>query len=276
MIKKTIVFGVMLVMCLGLFFGCGNSQNLEWTNDNAVYAFVKAGFESDILEDIEGAFETLDFQKVYVIEKNVNVCTPLVLLFILDEGTSNQQEFIDLLSQDTRINHANKSRDLPFETVDTRYIDKAKDIITTGETLTLEMRGNRSYYYQTFSFEGLLVKPTKNKTYTAANFPVDIKSVETRDNGWLYLELETGGYFEVIKAADILSRLSTIEKVELDRSLLDLSLPVPPTWELSNYTIAEFVEGVLWDDYPKAVIRGLKAGKVTIDFNGVTCEITVV
>ncbi len=86
MIKKIIVFGVMLVMCLGLFFGCGNSQNLEWTNDNSVYAFVKAGFESDILEDIEVAFETLDFQKVYVIEKNVNVCTPLVLLFILTKA----------------------------------------------------------------------------------------------------------------------------------------------------------------------------------------------
>ena len=103
-------------------FGCSNigvveknSDNLVWTNENIVYAYIKAGYEEDILLDIEGSFRQLPVQKVYVAEKNTNEWTPLVLLFVLDVNDEiTQKEFIELLEQDERINYANSGRDLPF------------------------------------------------------------------------------------------------------------------------------------------------------------------
>ena len=261
-------------------------SNMKWTNENAVYADIKAGFETDILEDIEGSFSTLSFRKVYVAEKvakNVNFFwPPLVLLFILEDGgLEKQQAFREFLNQDTRITSTRNSRDLPFETVNTRRIERAKDTIAVGETLTLEAKGNFDAYHQPFDFNGLLVKPANfaaSKTYTAADFPqVNLKSVEARNNGWLYMELATGGYFNVVKAIDTLSRLSTTEEVIPDKS--DALIPPGPPlfiWQISDKEIADFVEGVLWGDYPKAVIKGMKPGKVIVEYvDHSYCEITV-
>ena len=61
-------------------------DDLVWTNENIVYAYVNAGYEDDILKDLEGSFRSLSFQKVYAAEKNTNEYTPLSLLFILDEN----------------------------------------------------------------------------------------------------------------------------------------------------------------------------------------------
>lgn len=39
-------------LTMGFLSGCGNNReqdDLVWTNDNAVYAYVKAGFENDVL-----------------------------------------------------------------------------------------------------------------------------------------------------------------------------------------------------------------------------------
>ena len=102
---------------------------------------------SSILTDIENSFKSLPFEKVYIAEKNTNEWTPLSLLFVLDDnGTITQNEFVDLLEQDERINHANSWCDLPFETVDTRYIEKEKDTISVGETLQLTLKGGIDYY----------------------------------------------------------------------------------------------------------------------------------
>lgn len=124
-------------------------DDLVWTNENIVYAYVNAGYEDDILKDLEGSFESLSFQKVYAAEKNTNEYTPLSLLFILDEnGAVTQREFIGLLEQDERISYADGRRDLPFETVDTRYIEREKDTVSVGETLQLTLVGNIDYYVQ--------------------------------------------------------------------------------------------------------------------------------
>ena len=250
-------------------------NNLEWTNENAVYAYIKAGHETEILNDVEGAFNQLSFQKVYVSEKNINVWTPLALLFILkDDEKEKQQEFVEILKQDTRINHASRSRDLPFKTVDTRHIEHVKSTIAVGETLTLRAKGNIDYYVQPFEFEGLFIKPVTSKIYTVADFPkVDLKSVKAKDSGWLYLELTTKSYFEVIKAVDVLSRLPSIEKVEFDKS--ELVSVIPPIWQISESSVAVF-ESTVGGGYPTAVIKGLKPGKATVDYGGVNCEITVI
>ena len=118
-------------------------------------------------------------------------------------GTITQNEFVDLLEQDERINHANSWRDLPFETVDTRYIEKEKDTISVGETLQLTLKGGIDYYVQPFDFNGFFIKPIATKQYNVQSFPgVVLKFVKEENDGWLYLELEKGGYFNVVMACD--------------------------------------------------------------------------
>ena len=87
-----------------------------------------------------------------------------------DNGGITQKGFIDLLEQDERINHANSGRDLPFETVDTRYIEKGKDTISIGETLQLTLMGNIDYYIQPFDFKGFYIKPATEKQYNIHSF----------------------------------------------------------------------------------------------------------
>lgn len=275
MVKKTmgIMIGALLLFSLAACNQLEEGETFEWTNENAIYAYVKAGHETEIINDVEAAFGSLSFEKVYVVQKQIDASTPLELLFVLEEnGSEKQQDFIDLLNKDSRISHARKSRDLPFDTVDNRHIDKVKDTIAVGETLILEAKGNIDYYVQPFNREGFLIKPMISKTYTVADFPhVDLKSVVERDNGWLYLELTSEGYFEVIKAIDTLSRLSTIKSAMPERELISI---IPPVWNISDSTIAIF-ESTNYGGAPSAVIRGIKSGKVIVDFDGVSCEITV-
>lgn len=274
-IIKALTFGLTFMMALA-FCACNSNKkddDLVWTNDNAVYAYVKAGFENDILNDVEGAFESLCFQKVYVTEKNVNEWTPLGLLFVLDEyETEKKQEFIRLLEQDERINHTSVCRDIEFETIDTRYIEKAKDIIAVGEEMGLTLRGSIDYYVQPFSFSGLSVKPTTNKNYSVNDFQgINLKSVTKKNDGWLYLELVEESYFNVIKAADILSKLPEMEKVEPDKS--DVNFIIPPIWQISDETIARLKTDTNNDG--NAIIIGITSGEVTVEIAGVSCKIKV-
>lgn len=279
--KCNLIFRIILMLAVGcfLFCGCGKSKesqhqedDLLWTNENAVYAYVKAGYEKDILQDIEDAFASLSFEKVYVADKNVNEWTPLSLLFVLDDnGSTTQKEFIHLLEQDERINHASAARDLPFETVDTRRIEKEKDTISVGETLQLTLMGNIDYYVQPFAFDSFFVKPAKEGQYDVDSFPdVALKSVEEVNGGWLLLTLEEESYFNVIKACDKITRLSTIEMVQKNMSW---GIDIPPIWQVSDETIVSIEPN--YESYPTVKITGLKAGKVTVDYASVNCEIIV-
>ena len=287
---KVITLLFVSTFCFCSFLGCSNknafevignnsevigndSDNLVWTNENIVYAYIKAGYEEDILKDIEGSFRSLPFQKVYVAEKNTNEWTPLSLLFVLDDnGTITQKEFIELLEQDERINHANSGRDLPFETVDTRYIEKEKDTISVGETLQLTLMGNIDYYVQPFDFKGFFVKPMTAKQYNAQSFPgVALKSVKEENDGWLYLELEEEGYFNIVKECDKVARLFEIARVEKDKR--NIVSVIPPIWQVSDETIVSIETNS--NNYACVVITGLKAGWVTVDYAGVKCEIIV-
>lgn len=277
--KKIFIMPVVVLCILFSLIACTtkDDDSLEWTNENAVYASIKAGFENEILQDVEASFSTLSFQKVYIVAKNINVYTPLALLFVLNEsGASKQQEFRELLMQDSRVNHASNSRDLPFEPINTCRIEGEKNTITVGETLILEVKGNRDYYYQPFGFNGLFVKLLnflEEKIYKISDFPqVNLKSIETWGNGWLYLELATEDYFNVVKAIDKLSRLSTIEKVEPDKS--EITFIPPAIWEISDYSVAVFLESE-GGAVSRAIVKGIKAGKVTVNFAGISYEITV-
>lgn len=274
MVKKINVMVAIILMIFTSFYvtACNKKDDLIWTNDNAVYAYVKEGFENDILKDIERAFKSLHFQKVYVTEKNTNQWTPLTLLFIIEENEiSNKQEFVSLLQQDERINHVSMCRDFPFETVDTRYIEKKKDCIAIGESLRLTIKGTIDSYIQPFDFGGLFVKPKINKNYTIKDFrEIDLKSVKEEGNGWLYLELKEKEYFNVIKASNMLSRSSSIEAITQDKNNISI---IPSIWQVSDETIVSIE--INSDNYGSIVITGQKSGKVTVDFAGVKCEIVV-
>ncbi|MCL2062157.1 MAG: hypothetical protein FWH03_06015 [Firmicutes bacterium] len=247
----------------------------EWTNDNAVYAHVKAQYADEVLKNAESAFKAYNFKKMYISQQNQS------LLFILNEsGADKQEEFKSLLDADQRISSAHNCRDLPFPTVDTRYLDAPIDTLKVGETLTITPKGHLSAYRQPFNFEGVWVTLTQYnaaKTYTPEDFPqVQFQaqfSAVKNYGGNLYLELEQPNYFNVIKAVDRLSRNAEIKTVEFD-ILLD-GKP-PPIWDISDTTVADYAEenGKSAFNRPLTII-GLKPGKVTI-MHGVSREFTVV
>lgn len=174
------------------------------------------------------------------------------------------------MEEDERINGASPCRDNEFETVDTRYIEKEKDTIAVGEEMRLTLKGNRDQYVQPFDFGKIHAKPSGDKQYFVEDFVgIDLKSVTRKDNGWLYFELAEENYFNVIKAADSLSRHPEIEAVELDTS--DVTLVIPPIWEISD----EMVASLDVDTNGDAIIRGLKRGEVTVEFAGVSCKVEV-
>lgn len=267
----SILLSLISVFCISFaLVGCKNNQSDDsvWTNGNAVYAYVKADFENEILKNVEGAFDNLNFQKVYITNK---VPQSLTLLFIIEEnGVTDTREFIDILSRDERISGVSPCRDLPFESVDTRYIEKDKDTLSVGEEMVLTLvAGKHEYYIQQFDFGGLFVKPKED--YSVRNFKgINIKSVNERENGWLYLELAKENYFDVIKAIDKLSRTATFEEVKADTSQM-CPLP-PPYWEVADTNIAEIKVD---DDYYTATIKGLKPGEVSVGFDGVWCNIII-
>lgn len=275
--KKLSIIGMVILMAfmsLGMT-ACKKTDDLVWTNDNAVYAGIKAGYEYDILNDVEGSFQSLRFRKVYVTRKNTNQWEVLNLLFILEEDEAeNLLEVLYNLRQDERIYSAWACYDLPFETVDTRCIEKEKDTIAVGESMTLSYKGGFTAYSQPFDFGGLYVKPTVDKKYTKRDFPgIKLKYIEKTEDGWLYLKLKEENYFDVIKALDIVSRMPTMQTVKTDR--IDKTLPVAstPIWEVSDPTIVKLETN--FEDYGTVVVTGLKPGKVTVGYAGVYCEITV-
>lgn len=295
--KKTTLL-LTMVLTVFLFVGCVNDKenkegvsielkdvgrnesengenNIEWTNDNAVYAYVKADYASEIINDVEGSFVALTFKDVYVAEKNASDYRSLVLLFVLEEGEEeNQQAFINLLESDERINSARVCRDLPFPTIDERYIEAEKDTIKVGETLTLEFKnGYYKYYTKPFEFTGFLVKPVEKKDYTTEDFKeVNLKGVEERENDWLYLELETEDYYELIKTMDVVSKLTNVEKVTFD---VRTGTIIPPVWETINgsSSIVKFVSRI---NGSIVTIEGVNPGTIKVGYNGVWREVTVI
>lgn len=253
------------------------NDNLTWENVNSVYAEIKADYKDDILADVEGAFETLRFQKIYVTKKDINQWSPITLLFILDEtGDTKQEEFIRLLTQDERVMGAQICRDLPYQSVNNQYIEAEKTTISVGESIKVTLKGGSAdVYIQPFNFGGLFVKPNIDKDYTLEDFQnINLKSVTKKDNGWFYLELKEENYFNLIKALDILSRLSTMEEVVPDQS--NVFPTPPPSWQVSDPTIVDIKTNS--ENYETAVITGLKAGTVTVEWAGVQsirCEIRV-
>lgn len=247
-------------------------DDLIWNNENAVYASVESQYVNAVLVDVEKAFESLSFNAVFIVKMDISINPHLLLLFILNDN--KQQEFIDLLSLDGRINSSYKCRDLPFDSTDNRYLDIITNNIKVGETLEIIEKGEYNHYCQQFYHEGILIELSNydaNKVYLIDDFPfVDIASVGKSIRGRLYLELKKPGYYNVIKTLDILARLSIIKSVE--PVYFDV---VQPVWEISDRAIIDFVDEKQKYNLGMTKVVGLRPGEVTIYYSGLNYIITV-
>lgn len=274
--KKVLTLCVISLFGLCLV-GCNRSikDSLKWDNENALYAFVNSKYENDILKDVEGAFQTLNFERVYVARKYNDADASLALLFILKSNETNDvEEFRQSLLNDSRISYVSNCYDLPFESIDDRYIECEKKVIEVDEIVKLELKGSKKVYMESFSFNGFLVKPKQtDKKYKTKDFSqINLKKIEELENGWLYFEINTKDYFSLVKAMDKVARLDSIEEVDVDRS--EITLIPPSSWVSSNTKIVDIIEKDE-NGYAIVKIKGISKGKAMIEFDGIACEIIV-
>lgn len=88
------------------------------------------------------------------------------------------------------------------------------------------------------------------------------------ENGWLYFELKTNDYFNLIKSIDKIARLNNIEKIDIDIS--NVSVEPPMTWTVSDNRIVELIQkdGIV-------IVKGLSKGKTVVEYDGTKLEIIV-
>lgn len=252
-----------------------NVEILKWTNNNAVYVTIKDDNRNIVYHNVEETFKDYEYKKIYVIgkhydyNKNINY----QLLFILNDN--EQENFINSILQNDKVQYAYKCEDLPFEGYDNRKLIGSTNTIKVGEELEITIEGEFKIYQQSFLYSGIWVKTNdfnKDKTYTIDDFPY-LNLVTVRKNNFrqdtLFLELAKQDYFNAMHASNILSRMDNIEYVNLDYYNV-----VRPIWQISDIAIVDFVNG--FEDFEKTKVIGLKPGEVTINFDGVRCKIIVV
>ena len=270
--KRVLMMSFILVIVFTMV-ACraGSNDIMSWTNEQAVYAIIKSEFKNEVIKDINNSFKNLNYNEVYIVEKNNNYDNELKLLFILNSN-DNREEFKHKLLENESINYITDCYDLPFSTIDNRYIECEKSNIEIGEIISIQVKGSKVSYTKQFSYKGFFVKPHNvedNVIYSVSDFKnISLKNIEKLENGWLYFELETDNYFDLIKSVDKISRLHNIEKVELDRT--DVTLIPPPVWTVSNNEILEIIES-----NETISIKGLSKGETIIEYDGVSLKIKV-
>ena len=269
------IFGIFITcMLISLMVSCNKNNikndKLKWDNEHALYAVVNPNFKNEVLDNVDNMFSELSYKKVYIVGKNYDSSETLLLLFILNDNDNLDTFRKEVLKNET-IDYVYGSIDLPFDTVDTRYIECEKTKIAIGEKTQIRIKGSKKFHMQQFSYNSFMVKPKKveNTKYKISDFPdINLKKIEKSENGWLTFELKTEDYFNVIKAIDKISRLEIMEKVNFDRSNVFLISPV--TWTISDKTIVEStING------NTVTVKGLSKGKVVVEYDGVKIEIVV-
>lgn len=289
--KKLILLLVITILFLSSFTGCNvnnvnsqyggennpnmNSSKTKWENDVALYVDIYFEDSCAILKDIEKTFENYKYTRMYLVNKSIENTTSITLLFIFD-SVADKETFSNQVKNDIGVAYTRNCRDIPYESIDTRYIECEKSIIEIGESTTLEIKGTKNYYVQPFDFNGFLVLPKKSlqsKEYNISDFSqIDLQEIETLENGWLYFRLNSSDYYNLINSIDAISRLDMFEKTEFDKR--ETTLIPPPNWELSDNNIVEIVEF----DYGsgKIIVKGISKGEVLIKFDGIVYKLTVI
>ena len=288
--KKLILLLTTTLLLLSAFTGCNinnknpqgereNNPNMtgsktKWENDVALYVDIYFEDLYPTSEDIEKTFENYKYTRMFLINKSIEN-NSITLLFIFDTVT-DKEIFDSQVKNDIGTAYTRYCYDLPYESIDTRYIECEKDIIEVGESTSLEIKGTKNYYVQPFDFNGFLVLPKEllqSKKFKISDFSqIDLQGIETLENGWLYFHLNSSDYYSLINSIDAISRSDMFEKVEFDKR--EITLIPPSNWEISDHAIVEIVEF----DYNsgKIIVKGISKGEVLIKFDGIVYKLTVI
>lgn len=251
-----------------------NSSQIQWENEFALYVDIYYEDSFPTTKVIEKTFSDYKYKRMYLVNKSVEKNSSITLLFIFD-SIDEKEIFNNQVKKDIKVVYTCNCFDIPYETIDTRYIEGEKDSIEIGETISLEIKGTKNYYVQPFDFNGFLVLPQKSlqeKEYKISDFSqIDLQEIETLENGWLYFHLKSSDYYSLISSIDKISRLDIFEKVEFDKS--EMTLIPPSNWEISNNNILEIIE----TDYNtgKIIVKGIDKGEALIKFDGVVYKLTI-
>lgn len=252
-----------------------NSNKTKWENEVALYVDIYFEDSYPTSEDIENVFKDYNYTRMYLVNKSIEDTSSITLLFIFD-SVADKEIFDDQVKNEIETAYTRYCYDMPYESMDTRFIECEKDIIEVGECTSLEIKGTKNYYVQPFDFNGFLVLPKESlqsKEFKLSDFPqIDLQGIEKLENGWLYFHLNSNDYHGLINSIDAISRSDMFEKVEFDKRKITL---IPPSnWEISDHAIVEIVDF----DYNsgKIIVKGISKGEVLIEFDGIVCKLTVI
>ena len=278
---KKIVF-LFLFLFIISFLGCKaedkkdnlNSNylkdDLEWTNDEAIYVSIKKEFLSSVFEDIEEKFSDYKYEKVYVVNKYTYDNGDLYyrLLFVVKNDIDS---FCDRLKKDERISSFNMCKDLAFESYDNRFMKYDKSIINVGESITISIKGDCNIYYQPFYFDLLCVKPINynfRNEYNISDYPEidDISFIDSTLH-WLIIGFSNSNYYKIVKTIDLLARNTSNECVDF----LEMRV-IQPIWEIDNEELASFVI----NNDNSITLKAIKPGNVKVSYDGIECSISII
>jgi len=249
-------------------------EKLTWTNENAVYCQYKSNNMNEVIENLDIIFEKLNYKKLFVVEKSEYS----TLLFILND--TEQDEFIENLKLIENVSNEYKSTDVPFEEVDTRYLEPDRHIIKIGEKLKITQKGIIKKYLQRYIYDSIEVKLFNQDdlyNYDITDFKgIKVSKVSREWSGELNLEIKVNDIFDLMYYADLLARNNEIKKVQLLQNRYEIGMydPDHQYWTYSAENILGFGEGFV-SGYMEAMDEegywycnfvGLNSGKVIVKY----------
>lgn len=160
--KKIFLF-FMVLMFVILLASCGDCKKtsydeLIWNNNEAIYVVINDEYANDIFKNIDKSFEKYQYKKAYVVNKktNDNLISNLKILFIIND---NINEFVMNLKGDQRIKYYEICKDLPYESIDNRYLECENNIINVGDQIKITLSGTSDIYMQPFLDDSFYVTP---------------------------------------------------------------------------------------------------------------------
>lgn len=266
----------------------------SWDITKSISLVVKSDYVNEILENGAGAF---DFQlnSICITGKTIASDMMSLKLLVLFADEAQRDSALPLLEEDVRFTDVKSNA--PTEVINTLRLQADSDTVKVGETLTLRPDGELTakppigeLSYKTI--EVMIDGYDPQHEYTPADFPqYAFTSVEkvsiTENNAVFHLELEAPGYYNFYRAIHALALDSSVLYVDTGEYIAVPDAFVPSEWRLSDTSVAEFTTSVPGEN-GEIVLRGLKAGKVTVTYvpslggialgedYAVTCDITVI
>ena len=259
-------------------------EKITWTNDNAVYCQYKSEDVNQTISNLDIIFETLEYKELFIVEKSEYS----TFLFILNDN--NQDEFISKLKMIDNVLNVYVSLDVPFDKIDTTYLESSKEEIKVGEEVKISIKGVYKQYNPRFTYYSVdikLLNQDDTLNYTLDDFKgykVTNVSGKTFDNS-IVLDINEFDIFGLVYFTDALARNNDITSVlptpfRSEQGMFD---PDHDYWTFSVDNIIDFGEGFstgfmeACDDegYFYCNFVGLNPGKVTLKYNDFFIELEI-